>query len=262
MPCYNANGTLFWGDAYKPCNQVEGTTSTCCATNKPADWNQTNDVCQPNGLCKGTYESATKGRLPTYWRTGCTDRTWDSPFCLKGVCINDYSRSDSRTLQDCPDGTWCCGADETASCCTNNAAVKFKLAATVGVSPLPSPTSTVAISTSSAAASTATPPPASERLTSSNGLSTGAKAGIGAGVALGVLALIGLAVLVWWRRKQKQLPNDIKQEQYQDREKDTSAIHDGYEAPMLANELESDKRGTTHELHAQERLLELPGHRV
>ena len=96
---------------------------------------------------------------------------------------------------------WCCGVD--TSCCKDDTKVKiipFEFGGAIpntsqGVTPTPSSTSvSSSTSTSTAVSTTAAPattnPPQAEK--SNGGLSTGAKAGIGVGAALGGLALLAL----------------------------------------------------------------------
>jgi hypothetical protein len=75
---------------YQPCNQVVGTASMCCATNRtnPSGGNLddgwTVDNCLPNGLCQN--ESVLNGQeAVTYWRVGCSVSSWEAP-CLEGLC--------------------------------------------------------------------------------------------------------------------------------------------------------------------------------
>lgn len=85
--CYNPDGGLILDPAYQPCVQIVGSVSMCCATNRTADA----DVCLPNGLCHnpcsatGICGGSENGQ---YWRETCTDSSWNSPYCLKGVCTN------------------------------------------------------------------------------------------------------------------------------------------------------------------------------
>ena len=105
-------------------------------------------------------------------------------------------------MTNCSDGTFACGFEQNSNyCAASNASKRFKLAATVGV---PSTTSSATSSasapppsstSSSSASSTATDSSSSSQPTessSSGGLSSGAKAGIGIGVALGVLMMAAL----------------------------------------------------------------------
>ncbi|KAF2821053.1 hypothetical protein CC86DRAFT_386604 [Ophiobolus disseminans] len=121
--------------------------------------------------------------------TSCNDPSWASPFCLYNVCVDSklhrelmqarQDRAAMKPVQRCPNDTWCCYANETATCCRDESVPKFKLAATVGVTPSSSiASSTTAnsklLSSTSATASTSStstdPPP-------SAGLGAGAKAG-------------------------------------------------------------------------------------
>ena len=89
--CYNPDGSEAQNSAaFQPCNQVTGTISQCCGTNwTGVNPEIANDVCQPNGLCLNSAHG-----LPLFWRSSCTDKTWQSPFCLKGLCTSvDVSQS-------------------------------------------------------------------------------------------------------------------------------------------------------------------------
>lgn len=86
--CYNPDGTALDGDnaqAFQPCNQIAGVVSQCCGTNwsAVAGSKVENDQCQSNGLCLNSANNA-----PLYWRSSCTDKTWQSPLCLRNLCTN------------------------------------------------------------------------------------------------------------------------------------------------------------------------------
>ena len=80
--CYNPDGSLDTDPAAQPCNQVVGTQSMCCNTNRTTGGTPP-DTCEPNGLCLNRYNGA-----PLYWRGSCTERSWNSPYCLKGFCTS------------------------------------------------------------------------------------------------------------------------------------------------------------------------------
>lgn len=71
--CYNPDGSEIKDPAYQACNQFLGAFSPCCGTNHTGV--VAPDTCQTNGLCQNNGDSV-------YWRQGCTDKTWKSPFCL------------------------------------------------------------------------------------------------------------------------------------------------------------------------------------
>lgn len=87
--CFNPDGSQISdsdaAQAFQPCNQIAGVVSQCCGTNwsAVAPGKVANDVCQPNGLCLNNLNG-----VPLYWRSSCTDKTWQSPLCLKNLCTN------------------------------------------------------------------------------------------------------------------------------------------------------------------------------
>jgi len=70
-----------------PCNQVQGSFSGCCITNRTADLSTTApDTCLPNGLC-GNFNTWPNGTTtPVYWAPLCSDKTWKDPHCLPDLC--------------------------------------------------------------------------------------------------------------------------------------------------------------------------------
>jgi hypothetical protein len=103
---------------------------------------------------------------------------------------------DNVGVWNCGGKRWCCGEK---TCC-NDRNDFFELAATMG------PTSTVPSATPVSSAptlSTSTPAtsPASEGNAPSGGLSTGTRAGIGAGVAVFVIVAAAVALLLFRSRK-------------------------------------------------------------
>lgn len=91
--CYFPNGTAILDDTYQPCRS-NTTYSMCCALKNRISY--TTDQCMPSGLCFNSClqdgscnDSDGSG---TYWRESCTDPTWNSPSCLKGVCTNSSVR--------------------------------------------------------------------------------------------------------------------------------------------------------------------------
>jgi hypothetical protein len=101
---------------------------------------------------------------------------------------------------------WCCG--DSDACCTDTSLAKYRVDPVfVGAdtsSSMPSSTTTSPTAGSSTASATATPPN-----DDSGSLSTGAKAGIGVGAALGVIALIALGVFIGRRTHKKR--KDIRE---------------------------------------------------
>jgi hypothetical protein len=246
--CYSRNGTLITDIAYQPCNSSPSADSACCGLNHSGAGHVgiADDVCGTNGLCQN-YEAfdGTNQGVKMWWRQGCTDATWQSANCLASVCDMAEYEYENAPVYSCGNGKWCCGKK---SCCNASTGL-FTLAATLGAavstSEVSVSTSTSAsISTSlpettrSESATTADPstssvtvamtdaskiilnivtptgtvnsePPLSTAVDSSL-LSTAAKAGIGAGVA--VLALL-LGIILFLlhkvkKHKKQQLPWD------------------------------------------------------
>ncbi|KAF2872968.1 hypothetical protein BDV95DRAFT_362154 [Massariosphaeria phaeospora] len=206
MPCYFRNGTQITDDTYQPCNTRErDVDSMCCALRHEENNHEgnVNDVCDPNGLCQNWFEPDGTGPRPMiWWREGCTDESWQSPFCLRGVCDGGQFDNEDVPVQKCSDGRWCCGDTD----CCSSTDEKFTLAATVGVTSssastsatTSTPTSATAITTTAVPTPTATPPPSNP-----SGLATSAKIGIGVGVAIGMIVLFS-AVFFWWKKSQRQ----------------------------------------------------------
>ncbi|KAF2125709.1 hypothetical protein P153DRAFT_399853 [Dothidotthia symphoricarpi CBS 119687] len=207
--CYSRNGTTLLNPAFQPCNNAT-THSACCMTNHSGagDVGIADDVCLENGLCQNyaVYNGENEGQ-PVWARQGCTDPLWNSPYCLGDVCNKpEYADQWGNVgVWNCGGKKWCCGEK---TCCDGNNI--FELAATVG------PTSTILSATSFASASTLstskpTTSPSSEGSGPSRVLSTGAKAGIGAGVAAFVIVAAAVALLLFRSRKsngRKDSPSD------------------------------------------------------
>jgi hypothetical protein len=101
--CYSRNGTLITNIAYQPCNNDKSRDSVCCGTNHSGagETNVANDICEENGLCQN-WEGKVGNEDPAklWWRQGCTDPTWESPFCLKDVCSQGLvSKSDYPSVR-------------------------------------------------------------------------------------------------------------------------------------------------------------------
>ena len=74
--CYNLNQreSPFDGKTHVPCNMTaveNGGHSTCCPIG---------DYCLTNGMCKNAKDSESSN---WYFRTACTDKTWNDPACPK-----------------------------------------------------------------------------------------------------------------------------------------------------------------------------------
>ncbi|KUJ11909.1 uncharacterized protein LY89DRAFT_786076 [Mollisia scopiformis] len=206
--CYNPDGSAITDPAYQPCNQFSGVFSMCCGTNHTGA--VAVDVCQGDGLCQNSGDSV-------YWRQGCTDKTWKSPYCLK-LCTTSAEggdASDNVPVGQCSDGSWCCGG-VNATCCQDKLGVV--IAATVGASSTSSSSSSsssssTSMSTQTSSSATTTPPSTSSTSTntptsiassgSSSGLDSGMKIGIGVGIAGGVIAIIAVAGAFFVLRKRR-----------------------------------------------------------
>lgn len=89
--CYYPDGSQVLETDYQPCVLISGVGSMCCATNRHASSQDHPDTCLSNGLCHNPCTSGGDcSDIPgRYWRESCTDPSWESSFCLKGVCINN-----------------------------------------------------------------------------------------------------------------------------------------------------------------------------
>ncbi|PVH80657.1 hypothetical protein DL98DRAFT_188763 [Cadophora sp. DSE1049] len=227
--CYNPDGSDIKDPAYQPCNQFVGTVSQCCGTNHTGV--VTPDTCQANGLCQNNGDSV-------FWRQGCTDKTWKSPFCLN-LCTdpdNGGDASDNVPVGQCSNGSWCCGG-VNATCCNEKQGVV--IAATIGFSSSSSTTSTSSsasstplTSTTSTTASTtpnsaSTPSPSNSIISvTSNGLGNGAKIGIGVGVAGVVIAIIAVTAFFLLRRRRNKTPATPPIPEYGGHEHNGVAYHE------------------------------------
>ena len=83
--CYYPNGSIMESLEFQPCSSVANAMVMCCATNRIPRFQ---DICQSNGLCYNPCNDDGCGPqiIGKYWRESCTDQSWESPFCLKGVC--------------------------------------------------------------------------------------------------------------------------------------------------------------------------------
>ncbi|KAH9223775.1 hypothetical protein DL95DRAFT_517846 [Leptodontidium sp. 2 PMI_412] len=210
--CYNPDGSEIKDPAYQACNQFAGSVSQCCGTNHTGV--VAPDTCQANGLCQNNGDSV-------YWRQGCTDKTWKSPFCLN-LCTdpkNGGDATDNVAVGQCSDGSWCCGG-VNVTCC--NLKQGIVIAATIGFSSTSSktssstsastPTSTTPLTnpTTSATdilpASTTPSPSASVISVATDGLGNGAKIGIGVGIAGVVVAIAAIAAFFLLKRQRNNVP--------------------------------------------------------
>lgn len=101
--CYYLNGTQITDIAYQPCHSDTTRDSACCGTNHEGAGHTgvANDVCESNGLCQN-WEGFDGVDPPPklWWRQGCTDPTWQSPYCLGSVCdyqvVSEMSEGEGR----------------------------------------------------------------------------------------------------------------------------------------------------------------------
>ncbi|PGH16539.1 hypothetical protein AJ79_01645 [Helicocarpus griseus UAMH5409] len=182
----------------------------CCALS--GRLSHTVDSCMSNGLCSnpcqldgsGICNSESGGAV---WRESCTDPTWESPFCLKGICTDESMRNGNSTTnvamtQCLEDQTWCCGSMTSNSCCSQPR--RLTLAATVGAASLSSTTASGAASATASSSVTATPTPTgqpSESPSNSGQMKLGLGLGLGLGIPVLVLGLV--AVILLYRRRRR-----------------------------------------------------------
>lgn len=214
--CYSSNGSavLNWGpdSVYQPCsNDSSNPLSTiCCAINRsnPSGGNIANgftqDICLPSGLCQNILVDANGDTVYAYWRDFCTVNDYKSSKCLDVCTGNGQEASAGGTAELTPCGIndtvtkWCCGHNNTA-CCFEDSAQNIPVF--LGIS------STTSTPTSASITTTSPPPTASSSTSSNSGLTTGDKAGIGVGVASGVLFFIGLGLsIACFRPRRKEKP--------------------------------------------------------
>ena len=97
--CYYPDGSVERSLEFKPCSLVKNAVSMCCATNRT----DVQDECLSNGLCfnpcgvDGLCGGTDKGQ---FWRESCTDQSWNSLLCLKGVCTNSTVSRNQSTDSD------------------------------------------------------------------------------------------------------------------------------------------------------------------
>lgn len=217
-PCYFPGGTI--AKNAHPCN-TSAAVSVCCGPNA---------VCLSNGLCLQNGSN--------YWRGACTDQTWLSQEC-PGWCKREFSevsagsapsltahpevKDSGANIISCQNVThdaadYAC--ESPANGCDSGIyrfridpdyvteAVYISSAGSFSLEPQSS-TST-ALSTSAASSgvvalttsSTQTSATATSTPLSPPGLTTGAKAGIGVGAAVGILLIVALGTVacVFYRR--------------------------------------------------------------
>ncbi|APA08764.1 predicted protein [Sclerotinia sclerotiorum 1980 UF-70] len=225
--CYSYMGVEM-DSTYIACNGSVP-VSMCCRLGVPD--NNGGDVCGSGstyGLC-----GITGSQL---WRESCTDKTWQSPLCLKlCVGVNDTE------ITACSDGSYCCGRN-AEECCTEkkgkfivNNQVSDTAAADSSSTQTSQPTSaslapisihasefgssstfaaTLSILVQSNGIQTSVMittvyqplPTSTSQYTSRNNrqlLSTSVKAGIAVGATAGIVSLLALALFFWKRAPTK-----------------------------------------------------------
>ncbi|KAF7877288.1 hypothetical protein EAF04_000971 [Stromatinia cepivora] len=230
--CYSYEGVEM-DPTYKPCNG-SAPVSMCCHLGVI---NNGGDECGSGstyGLC-----GITGSQL---WRESCTDKTWQSPLCLK-LCVG----ANDTEITACPDGSYCCGRN-AADCCnakegkfivnnqvsdtaaTNSSSTQTSQHAYESSTPISihasefglSSTSAVLLSTivqpntvqpSIMITTVYQPLPTSTSQYSSKSnqkpLPTSSKAGIAAGTAAGIVLLLALAVFFWKRVHSKSKLHEL-----------------------------------------------------
>ncbi|KAF7956050.1 hypothetical protein EAE96_004971 [Botrytis aclada] len=220
--CYSYEGDEM-DPTYRPCNG-SAPVSMCCHLGVISNGGDECGSGSTYGLCgiSGTQ----------LWRESCTDKTWQSPLCLR-LCVG----ANDTEITACPNGSYCCGKN-AADCCNANEgkfivnnqvsdteagdslssqtsqskavsstpisiqASKFMSSTTSGILSDVVHTSTVQtsvlISTVYQSLPSSASPTSSSNTTQS--FSTGARAGIGVGTGAFVV-LISLFALLFWKRK-------------------------------------------------------------
>ncbi|CAI6273796.1 unnamed protein product [Periconia digitata] len=208
--CFRPNGSVDANPEYVPCSSdpSDPFSNICCATNRPADRGP--DICTPNGLCQVGLKKGEKQGDTAWTKPQCKNKDWQG--CMEVCGTDDMS---FVTPCDTPAGNssrrWCCGFQNKDCCNEDNGKPIETLALTFGAStssstlaPVSLPTDSTAPSQSSPNPSTTSVPimPSSSPFTNPStpqqiksedeGMSAGAKAGLGIGIALGVVALLGM----------------------------------------------------------------------
>ncbi|KAJ5722987.1 hypothetical protein N7488_001022 [Penicillium malachiteum] len=203
--CYNPDGSVQDGEAYKPCIAIDGAKTMCCALNRTnpsggllsAGW--TADLCLGNGLCQNVVNGTDDGGGSyalgsTYWRDQCWTSDWNS----SGNCLNYCMGEMTSEMTPC-DGTknsstWCCGNNNTTCCGTSSITISQYFGdydpSQTRQEIFPSPSSSSNSSSSSS---------------SSSGMSSGTKAAIGLGVVLGVTLFASACAIILLVRQRNQL---------------------------------------------------------
>ncbi|PVI02531.1 hypothetical protein DM02DRAFT_612929 [Periconia macrospinosa] len=205
--CFRPNGSVDANPEYVPCSTDLSSplSNICCATNRPEERGP--DICTPNGLCQVGVKKGEKPRDPTWTKPQCKNKDW------KG-CMEVCGQDDMAFVTPCDTAAgnssrrWCCGYQNT-DCCNEDTKLAIEtLALKFGdpINPTSSSLSPISLPTAATGVSSLSPPPLAptnpSSPTSSNantaqeikpedeGISTGAKAGLGIGIALAILAIL------------------------------------------------------------------------
>ena len=87
MSCYRPNGEPM-NSAYRPCNQIQGQVSVCCALNTTNG--KAEDFCLANGLCQYSHIDQYGVSVAQFWREGCSAKDWNEGPCLKECLVGNY----------------------------------------------------------------------------------------------------------------------------------------------------------------------------
>ncbi|KAJ4986950.1 hypothetical protein SVAN01_07491 [Stagonosporopsis vannaccii] len=204
-----------------------GGHSTCCAIG---------DLCLTNGLCMHKEDVDKKN---WYWRTGCTDKTWEDSACPKYCAAIEPDRNTGLVMNCLKPESWCCAyvggslrdwksqANINTTCCTIDD-LTFEAADPIvyatATNPIKLSTQSASTSATSTSLSSVSLPttatqaehsslpttdgnPEQSSNSDSTGLSTGAKVGLGVGIPLGVIGLAAIAAFFWLRRRRTAKPS-------------------------------------------------------
>jgi len=138
-----------------------------------------------------------------YYRSGCTDPTWDSPICPK-LCLGPDDNIDSgQGIESCSDGPnhYCCADSQHEDCCSNSTSI-FTLGLADIVTTIPY-ISSLASATATPTTSLVTGGPQNNSSHDGGGVSKAVCIGVGVGVGVGgVLAiLLGVFLFLRYRRR-------------------------------------------------------------
>ncbi|TVY35975.1 hypothetical protein LSUB1_G005603 [Lachnellula subtilissima] len=219
----NSLDTSCW---YETNNQIQSSQGGPCGVISPGTGYKTccavNDTCLADGICQYTHAGPTQGQTTGYYVGGCTDPSLNSPNC--NTHCSSFNFTDI-VYNKTTDRWHCCGSTDGIIHCDDPEPEEFDAPGPVhlghGYYTVPSVVSTTAASISTHTHTSSTSDPSApvgvsasasasaisvSKSTSSAGtLSTGAKAGIGIGSAIGGLVIIGLMIFFAMRhRRNKQ----------------------------------------------------------